>query len=66
MYMIDLSGPQGNAFFLIGTAKTAGKLMGLEASKIASIQKEMMSSDYENLKKVFLANFGELYAFMED
>ena len=53
---IDLTGPQGNVFFLIGTARNLAKQLGLDS---AVIQKEMMSGDYENAVNVFDKNFGE-------
>ena len=52
---IDLTGPQGNVFFLIGTAGNLAKQLGLDA---AAIKKEMMSGDYENAINVFDKNFG--------
>ena len=52
---IDLTGPQGNVFFLIGTAGNLAKQLGLDA---AAIKKEMMSGDYENAVNVFDKNFG--------
>jgi hypothetical protein len=52
---IDLTGPQGNVFFLIGTARNLAKQLGLDS---ASIQKEMMSGDYENAVNVFDRHFG--------
>lgn len=52
---IDLTGPQGNVFFLIGTAKNLAKQLGLDGKKI---QAEMMSGDYENAVNVFDENFG--------
>jgi hypothetical protein len=52
---IDLTGPQGNAFHLIGTAGTLARQLGLDGKKI---QSEMMSGDYENLVKVFDNHFG--------
>jgi hypothetical protein len=52
---IDLTGPEGNVFFLIGTARNLAKQLGLDS---ASIQKEMMSGDYENAVNVFDKNFG--------
>ena len=54
---IDLTGPQGNAFFLLGTAKNLAKQLGLDGNEI---QKEMMSGDYENLLQVFDKNFGSI------
>ena len=54
---IDLTGPQGNAFFLLGTAKKLGNQLGLD---VKSITDEMMSGDYENLLQVFDKNFGSI------
>jgi len=52
---IDLTGPQGNAYFLLGTAKNLAKQLGLDGNEIT---KEMMSGDYEHLLEVFDENFG--------
>jgi hypothetical protein len=52
---IDLTGPNGNAFYLIGAANNLAKQLGLDSK---AIQAEMMSGDYENLVKVFDKNFG--------
>lgn len=54
---IDLTGPQGNAFFLIGTARNLAKQFGMDSKKITS---EMMSGDYENLIEVFDREFGSV------
>lgn len=54
---IDLTGPEGNAFFLLGTAQRWGKQMGLDTEKVLE---EMKSGDYENLIKVFDKNFGSV------
>jgi len=53
---IDLTGPEGNVFVLIGYAKNFAKQLGLEPNEI---QKEMMSGDYENAVNVFDKYFGE-------
>jgi hypothetical protein len=52
---IDLTGPQGNAFYLIGTASKLAKKLGLDEERIIS---EMTEGDYENLIKVFDKYFG--------
>ena len=53
---IDLTiNPDGNAFYLIGTARKLAKQLGLNSEEI---QTEMMSGDYENLLKVFDKHFG--------
>ena len=53
---IDITGPQGNAFYLIGTAQKLAKQTGLDSEIIVS---EMMEGDYENLIKVFDTYFGK-------
>ena len=52
---IDLTGPQGNAFFLLGTTKKLASQLGLNSNQI---MEEMKSGDYENLLQVFDKNFG--------
>ena len=52
---IDLTGPDGNAFALMGYAKKFAKQLDLDFNKI---QTEMTSGDYENLLEVFEENFG--------
>ena len=53
--IVDLTSPQGNAYWLIGYAGKLGKQLGLDIKKI---QAEMTSGDYENLIKVFDGYFG--------
>jgi hypothetical protein len=52
---IDLTGPDGNAFMLIGRASNLAKQLGLDAK---AIREELMAGDYENLIKVFDKHFG--------
>lgn len=53
---IDLTGPHGNAFYLLGQAKRLAKQLGKDAD---TIKKEMMVGDYEYLLEVFEREFGE-------
>ncbi len=53
---IDLTGPQGNAFFLLGQARKLAKALQLDANAICT---DMMSSDYEHLLEVFESHFGD-------
>lgn len=55
---IDLTGPDGNAFCLLGYASSFCKQLGMSKKDSDKIQSEMMSGDYENLLKVFEKNFG--------
>ena len=54
--VIDLTGPDGNAFVLMGYAKSFAKQMGVDSKTIID---EMMSGDYENLLEVFDKHFGD-------
>ena len=53
---IDLTGPDGNAFVLIGTAGNLARQLGLDGK---AIREEMMKGDYENLVNVFDKHFGD-------
>lgn len=55
-FVIDLTGPQGNAFYLLGTARDLALQLSLDWETIHS---KMISSDYENLIQVFDSYFGE-------
>jgi hypothetical protein len=57
--VIDLTGPDGNAFVLLGIASKLGKQLGLDQEQREEIRIEMTSGDYENLIKVFDENFGD-------
>lgn len=52
---IDLTGPDGNAFVLLGQAKVWAKQLDFDWD---TINKEMTASDYENLINVFDKYFG--------
>ena len=53
--IIDLTGPDGNAFALLAYAKSYAKQLDLPFDKIKD---EMTSWDYENLIQVFDKYFG--------
>ena len=57
--VIDLTGPDGNAFALMGYAKNFAKQIGWDNKKSQDLITEMMSSDYEHLLQVFDREFGE-------
>ena len=54
--IIDLTGPDGNAFNLIGLANKLGKQLGIDTKEL---QANMMSGDYENLIQEFDKVFGD-------
>jgi hypothetical protein len=53
---IDLTGPHGNAFYLLGLASKYAKQLDLNPSEVIA---EMQSGDYENLIEVFDNYFGD-------
>ena len=57
---VDLLGPEGNAFILIGKARTWAKQLGLDPD---AIEQEMTSSDYENLIQTMEKHFGDHVVF---
>jgi hypothetical protein len=57
---IDLSGPQGNAFYLLGLAENLGKQLGYNAARRERIQMHMTMVDYECLLQAFDKEFGML------
>ena len=59
--VIDLTGPEGNAFCLMGYANIFARQLGLDSKQIVT---EMQSGDYENLLNVFDSYFGN-YVILE-
>ena len=59
--VIDLTGPQGNAFFLLAQAGQYAGQLGLDGDQIIT---EMKSGDYKNLVAVFDHYFGD-YVILE-
>ena len=54
--VIDLLGPDGNAFYILGVAQRLSKQLSLDFDKI---NKEMTSGDYFNLLDIFKSYFGD-------
>ena len=56
--VIDLQGPQGNAFALMGYADDFLRQMG-RRDEFNAMRTDMMSGDYNNLLDIFEKNFGD-------
>ena len=54
--VIDIAGPEGNAFVLLGKARYLAKQLGKDGEKITE---EMTSGEYEHLLEVFDREFGD-------
>ena len=64
MIEIDLTGPDGNVFYLLGVAKNLTKQLnyrrGNEYLVWKDIEGDMMSDDYEHAIDVFEEHFGHI------
>ena len=58
---IDLTGPDGNVFVLMGKAKGFARDLGLDGDEIIN---EMKSSDYQNAVQVFDNYFGSFVTLL--
>lgn len=64
---LDIGGPKGNAFYILGLVGNLGKSQGLSEDEIAAIRGEMKgtaivalggpSADYEHLVRTFIKYF---------
>ena len=59
--VIDLTGPEGNAFYLMAQADRYARQLGLDKEAVIN---EMKLGDYENLVQVFDRYFGD-YVILE-
>ena len=59
--VIDLTGPDGNAFSLMANAQNLAEQLGFNGKEIVD---EMTTGDYENLISVFDKYFGD-YVILE-
>ncbi len=57
---IDLTGPKGNAYHLLGLAGNLSKKLGHDDLRTERILEEMMLTDYEGLLYTFDREFGLL------
>jgi len=56
--VIDLTGPNGNAYYLIALASRTAKELNVDGDAIIQ---DMTSGDYENLIQVFDREFGNYF-----
>ena len=56
--VIDLTGPQGNAFYLLGVAMKLSKDIGLD---LEAVLDDLRDGDYEHLITRFDYHFGFLF-----
>ena len=57
-HVIDLTGPQGNAFYLLGVAMKLSKDIGLD---LEAVLDDLKGGDYEHLITRFDYHFGFIF-----
>lgn len=57
--VIDLQGPQGNAYYLLARAQSFAGRIGYSEYDIKKLMEEMKAGDYEHLIQTFDEHFGE-------
>lgn len=62
--VIDLTGPAGNAFALLGTAADLGRQLGWTKDELDTLQEFMTAGDYEELVRVFDHYFGDFVVLL--
>jgi hypothetical protein len=60
---LDLTGPQGNAFVVLGTVQRLMKTLKFHEAQIKTVKAEMMSGDYEHLIATAEKHFGKYIDF---
>jgi len=61
--VLDLTGPQGNAYVILGTIQRLMKTMKFHEAQIDAIMEEMTSKDYEHLVATAEKHFGKYIDF---
>lgn len=56
---INLAGPQGNAYYILGCADELGRQLNFSEEKQTKIYEEMTSGDYKKLLEYFEHYFGD-------
>lgn len=59
--VIDLTGPDGNAFVLLATAKSTARQLDYNKDEVDALLKDMQSGDYTHLVMTFDKHFGDFY-----
>ena len=57
--VVDLTGPEGNAFWLIALAEKLGRKLEVDPKRRGEINAEMMGGDYDNLLEVLEREYGD-------
>ncbi|MFI3241195.1 MAG: hypothetical protein R3Y43_01350 [Alphaproteobacteria bacterium] len=59
--VVDLSSPQGNAFYIIGLCQEIGRKLNIPQQEIDKFIKECKNKDYSNLLQATQKMFGLIF-----
>lgn len=62
--VVDLRGPEGNAYMLIGLAERLGKTLGFSPDQREDVQNRLKAKDYNHLVHVMEHYFGHCVNFV--
>lgn len=65
-FTIDLSGQQGNAFYLMGLVRSFGRQLRLPQEETDAIIQDMKADNYDHLVKVFARKFDAVVEIYKD
>lgn len=57
---IDLTGPEGNAFYLLGLAADLARKLGYSNEGLGELTSKMIDGDYDHLVQTLDEEFGEM------
>lgn len=63
---IDISGPDGNAWALLGLAESYARQIGYTEEHREGLLEDMKSGNYEHLIEVFNCHFGTIVDLVRD
>ena len=62
--VLDLTGPDGNAYALLAHAANFAKQLDYSSDEIKALEDDMKSSDYDHLVKTFDDEFGHFVTLL--
>jgi len=63
---LDLTGPQGNAFVLLGFAGRLARRVGYTDDQLSQMLGDMKAGDYEHLIQTFDKHFGSFVILLRE
>ena len=59
--VIDLSGPEGNVFYILGTCNRLARDFGLDGQEVKTFKEELLGKNYQQILDICQRWFGLIY-----